>query len=104
MVNSLYYSDITMSKWRKPRMVYRVVVECKDENEDEGLTMTFDVLKEDMNSDTINDLFAFLDWIYGSWEVIEEREIEIFSWKEMRNDGRWHMFYREYGTGEDLHV
>ena len=90
--------------WKKSKVVYRLVVLCKDEDEDEGLTMTLDILKEDMNSDTMTDFVAFLNWIYGDWEIVSEEEVEIWSWGQLRNDGRWHMFYREYGTGEDLHV
>lgn len=91
-------------RWKKPKIVYRVVVECKDIDEDEGLQMVLDILEEDMSPDIMVEMVAFLDWIYTDWEIVSEEAVEIWSWADIRNDGKWHCFYSMYGDGADLHV
>ena len=101
-------------KWEKPKKVYRVHIKSWDLFEEGGEAYTEyfhhyeDILYDELDADVVSDFYIFNDWLLwgenSDWEIEKVEEVEIWSWKEFRNSGRWRNFYADWGYGEKLHL
>ena len=88
--------------WKTTKKAYRVSIEVIEPN-DQAFVFEEDILENELDPDTMSDLFSYLFWFADDgWEIVNVEEIELFDWKEMRITHRWRDFFELYGDGEGL--
>ena len=103
-----------MKRTKYPLKVYRLNIEWWDEDEEffERGYETVDILDDEMSPELFTDLYSYFNWLYydkdknADWEINEVEELKIEDRKQLSTlrFGRFRDFYKDYGTGEDLHV
>jgi hypothetical protein len=101
--------------WKKPKKAYRVHIKSWERFVDddgkeciEYYNNHEDILYEELDAELVSDFYVYYDWLWwdenSDWEIEKVEEVEIWSWKEFRNTGRWRGFYEMHGYGSNLHV
>jgi hypothetical protein len=89
---------------KKPLIVYRLKITCKDPTEDETVSVIEDILESEDIPSVMIDLHAHYTWLFGEYEIDDIGRIELWSRKDFKHWGNFRGFYKLYGDGSCLQL